>query len=193
MQSHKLAVKLFAKSGTMPDIDLVVPIFHKWIQAHAVEGHMLVDVADYKHVQDGPGAVLVSHEANFSTDQAHGRPGLLYNRKQPYSDAFNLAEITQHTLVATIRAAQLLERDTTARFETGEILFRIHDRLHAPNTAETFVEVKHDLQEVFTRALGGPVTFDHEPNSQTLFEVTIKSSTAPTMAAIADRLATAAA
>ena len=44
MQSHKLAFKLFTKPGTMPDIDLVVPIYHKWIQTHAIKDHLLIDV-----------------------------------------------------------------------------------------------------------------------------------------------------
>ena len=50
---------------------------------HSIPDHLLIDVADYEHVPNGPGTVLVSHEANIHLDLADGRPGLLYIRKQP--------------------------------------------------------------------------------------------------------------
>ena len=80
MDSHKLAIKFFAEGS--PDLghDAFIPVFHSWIQQHALKDHLLIDVADYKHVKSGPGTVLVSHEANLSTDLAGDRLGLLYAR-----------------------------------------------------------------------------------------------------------------
>ena len=54
-----------------------VPVFHSFIQTHALPDHLLIDVGDYTHVPDGPGTVLVSHEANVYMDHTvGGRLGL---------------------------------------------------------------------------------------------------------------------
>src|ERR1051326_548704 len=72
-------VKFFAREAYI-DLGDAIPVFHRWIQDGACE-EMLVDVADYQHVPEGPGVMLIAHEANYSLDQAEGRLGLLYNRK----------------------------------------------------------------------------------------------------------------
>ena len=88
MESSKLAVKFFVRDPAAVDTRAFIPLFHQWIQTHAVVDHMLIDVADYRHVECGPGTVLVAHEANFSTDTAGGKLGLLYARKQPIAGNF---------------------------------------------------------------------------------------------------------
>src|SRR3954471_18699475 len=88
MNAQKLCVKLFLKDPAQLHGVKLVPVFQSWIQMHAVEDHLAIDVADYEHVPDGPGTVLVTHEANFSLDNGGGRPGLLYQRKQPLPGTF---------------------------------------------------------------------------------------------------------
>jgi hypothetical protein len=80
---HRLSLKIFAR-GPRDGIDPpeLVPIFHRWIQTQAVDG-LLIDVADYAHLPEGPGAVLIAHEGNYAFDGGRGRPGLQYSRKQP--------------------------------------------------------------------------------------------------------------
>ena len=39
-------------------------------------------MADYAHVPDGPGVMLIGHEADRSLDLGEGRPGVLYQRKR---------------------------------------------------------------------------------------------------------------
>jgi hypothetical protein len=75
---QRLGIKLFGADGAAVAAREVVPIFHRWIQTSAVADQMLIDVADYSHVPDGPGIVLVAHEGNFSLDFAHGSVGLTY-------------------------------------------------------------------------------------------------------------------
>src|SRR5439155_26999201 len=82
MNAQKLCIKLFLKDPAQLHGVKLVPIFQSWIQMHAIEDHLAIDVADYEHVPDGPGTVLVTHEANFALDNTGGRPGLLYQRKQ---------------------------------------------------------------------------------------------------------------
>ncbi len=74
-------VKVFAREPVSIDLGEAIPIFHRWIQDHVCP-ELLIDVADYRHVPNGPGVMLIGHEANYSLDMTKGRLGLLYNRKQ---------------------------------------------------------------------------------------------------------------
>ena len=60
---------------------------------------LLIDVADYLHVHNGPGIMLIGHEADYSLDNRAGRLGLLYNRKE------QLDGTTQEKLAQAARAA----------------------------------------------------------------------------------------
>jgi hypothetical protein len=186
MQAQKLSLKLFLKDPAQLHGLKLVPIFQSWIQMHAIEDHLAIDVADYEHVKGGPGTVLVTHEANFALDSQGGKPGLLYQRKQPLPGTFShrLAPIFRATLQAAVR----LQENPGLAFRTDEIAFGIADRLLAPNTPETFTAVKPEL-EGFLRKLLGSTTcqLEHRPAPRTLFEVTIKSTTSAT---VSDLLAT---
>src|SRR5687768_13158360 len=88
LQVQKFAAKIPVSAGKDISLDVLVPIFHRWIQTQSLSDHMLVDVADYKHVVNGPGVVLVSHEANIHLDDTAGERGLLYVRKHPIPGGF---------------------------------------------------------------------------------------------------------
>jgi hypothetical protein len=129
---------------------------------------------------NGPGIVLISHEANFSLDCAHGRKGLLYQRKQPFPVATTLEQRLAATFRHTVSAAARLESDAEfagkAKFKTDAIELRIADRLHAPSTPETFSAVKLDLESFLLKLLGG-ASFHLQPhnNRERPFEVTIQT------------------
>ena len=55
-------------------------MFHSWIQEQVGEG-LLLDVADYRHVHEGPGVILIGYEGNYSVDNTDNRLGVRYNRK----------------------------------------------------------------------------------------------------------------
>ena len=76
MELQKLNVKFFAElPNTVPLADFI-EIFHGWIQATDGIYH---DVADYSHMQAGPGIVLVANDANVSVDETENRRGLLFS------------------------------------------------------------------------------------------------------------------
>jgi hypothetical protein len=179
MESHKLVVKFFADAGASVGLDAIVPAFHHWIQDQGIPGHMLIDVADYAHVPDGPGTVLVTHEANIHFDRGEGRQGLLYVRKQPVGENASFRETLAAVFHAALFCAAKLERDPSLdgiRFRTDEIVFRINDRLLGPNEPATFARIKPDLQKFATEMLGETAQLDYEPNGERLFEVRIKSA-----------------
>jgi hypothetical protein len=175
MPTHKISIKLFASEASGLAGADVVPVFHSWIQGRLIADHLLIDVADYDHVRDGPGTVLVAHEANFSTDRAGGRVGLLYVRKQPAPGDFR--QRLGRALDATIDAAARLEDDPRlagrVRFRTDELLIRLIDRLNAPSTTQTFAAVKGDVEAVLSEKLGRDVTLRHEADAAKPFEIVV--------------------
>ncbi len=171
MDPSKLAVKFFLTDPAAVQPHELVQVFHRWIQQKSVPHHVLIDVADYMHVPDGPGIVLVSHEANFSLDSTGGRTGLLYNRKRPEEGHFS--QHLKTTFAAALWACQQLEADMPgkASFVTNEFLFSIYDRLLAPNTPETFSAMKGKLETFLQNLYGTTVKLDHNGDPQGLFEV----------------------
>ena len=191
MDSHKLAVKFFVEdaSDLKTDADFV-PVFHRWIQTRAVPGHQLIDVADYAHVKDGPGTVLISHEANFHADLGGGRLGLLYVRNQALTDN-SFPQRLRETLAHALRACALLEDEESLRgrirFRTDEAAIRIYDRLHGPSAPETFHEIRSDLEKVVRDLWRGDVQLAHHPHPENVFEVTVRATAGVPVATLLER------
>jgi hypothetical protein len=164
MDSSRLSIKLFAAEPPEVKLEDFVPIFHSWIQTRAIPDHLLIDVASYAHVHNGPGIVLVAHEANYSLDRRGGHLGVTYQRKQPILGTF--AERVRITHQAALHAASLL--GGKLRFRRDELAFRICDRLNAPTTPATFESVKGDLLKVWPGA-----ELRHQPGDLELFTVMV--------------------
>jgi hypothetical protein len=141
-----LNVKLYLESPETLDLEPFILIFNRWIQERATED-LLVDVADYRHVFDGPGIVLIGHEANYSIDNLDGRWGLLYNRKAQVSGSTQ-ARIRQ-AVRAALAAALKLEREQGLKFGGQEVQLVVNDRLLAPNTPETWAALEPELKAFF--------------------------------------------
>src|SRR5215831_20494529 len=88
---ERINIRLLA---TPASVDAAISEFHRWIQ-HNVTDEMLIDVVDYRHVPDGPGVVLIGHDADYSLNPT----GLTYSRKTKHTgsdedkilDAYNRA------------------------------------------------------------------------------------------------------
>jgi hypothetical protein len=124
MTTYKFGVKLFFTNPPTKPLKDFIPVFHGWIQRQALPGHMLLDVHDYSHVHHGPGILLVTHEANISIDEAEGRRGLVYIRKQPAT----LKEI----ITAANEAAKFLGEP----IEAGKFEVFVNDRIASVTIAE---------------------------------------------------------
>ncbi len=176
MEVYKIAVKIFAAADDFAP-DQFVPIFQRWIQEQSVEGHRLIDVADYGHVAAGPGTVLVSSEANFYTDRGENRLGLLYSRKLPMAGTF------QERLCAavrdTLKAAAKLEAEPglkgKLKFKTDELVIRLNDRLLAPPNEQTVAAAKGDIEAVAKSVLGNGATVESRVTPLTMVEFRIRS------------------
>ena len=155
---QRFGLKLFADPASAGAPSTIVPVFHKWIQERAVPG-LLIDVADYTHLVDGPSVLLVAHEANYAIDETGGRPGLSYTRKQPLDGTFG--ERLAVAAAALIAAARRLEQDTSRMtgggitFLGNEIEFAANDRLAAPRTADTESALRNELAAFGSRIFEG--------------------------------------
>jgi hypothetical protein len=136
-------VKIFAREPV--DLAGAIPVFHRWIQDRACP-EMLIDVADYRHVPNGPGVMLIAHEANYSLDQTKGRLGLLYSRKLAGGGAQeNLRQAYEAAVAACRRLEGEPEFAGKLKFDTAGCEISINDRLLAPNADDTYAALKPEL------------------------------------------------
>lgn len=176
MELQKINVKFFTEEKAPIPLTAFIDIFHSWIQATDGIYH---DVADYSHMQAGPGIVLVAEDANLSIDETEHRRGLVFCQKS------RLAGSNQEKLRAVLRSAlencRRLEQEPALggklKFSSNEILMLVNDRLIAANTEESFQEIKPEIESV-GRVLFGETGLrlnrDRDPRKR--LNVRIKSS-----------------
>jgi hypothetical protein len=173
IELQHINVKLLVKDSEKADLHTVVPVFHSWIQGQIFE-ELLLDVADYSHVPDGPGIMLIGHEADYSVDNIDGRLGVRYNRKAPLVGT-NRDRLVQATRAA-LRAAQRLEQELNLYFNGREIEIVINDRMLTPNAEETRLVAEPELKRFLDQLLEGAhysLTYPSEPRR--LFGVTART------------------
>jgi hypothetical protein len=166
MDIERFCVKFFARPGAGVDDAIFIDIFQEWIRFKQLGG-ILLDVADYRHVPEGPGVMLITHEVNFALDYSDGRFGLLAQRKR--GQGWNHQERLLELVRATVAFGALLEADprVAGRFslEGGAFHYISNDRLLAPNTNAAFAALRPDL--IAAAALiypGRPVTVSRVEN-----------------------------
>ena len=173
MNVQHINIKFFLEHPEAVNLADYSTVFNSWIQKQALD-ELLIDVADYLHVHNGPGIMLIGHEADYSLDNRAGRLGLLYNRKE------QLEGTTQEKLVQAVSAAltgaRLLENENGLKFNGQEVQVTINDRLIAPNTTETFDALEPDLRAFFNKLFNGveySLTNNVDPRER--FTVNIKA------------------
>ena len=136
---QRICLKLYAPEQGIGD-QAFVPIFHEWIRDQALENLVLFDVADYAHVPESPGIVLVTHEASFSLDRSDGLFGLLAQRR--VNGSGEAADMIATTLRHALQVAAKLEDDPRLAgklaFDRSRVMIEANDRLRAPNTDEGY-------------------------------------------------------
>ncbi len=195
IQLQHINVKLLLKDAQGLDLDPVIPVFHSWIQQQSFDG-LLLDVADYRHVQAGPGIVLIGHEADYSLDNTDNRLGVRYNRKA-ILDGTNEERLTQ-AAQAALSAIQKIQEDrrVNARlhFNGHDVEIFVNDRALAPNTVSTREALRAEFQAFSDRLFSGSqysLAFGDDPRR--LLAVSLKASRAFTVGELIENLKSAAA
>lgn len=163
MQVQQLSVKIFARQREFDQAPLI-PIFHRWIREKRLPDSLLIDVADYRHVPDGPGVMIIGHDAHYGLDARGGQLGFCYSRKRdPIGEAGPRLE---QALIAALLAAEALQKEPAIHgalgFDAGRLEVRIMSRLVALSTAETHAAFAPILREVLARIYGtSEITLEH--------------------------------
>jgi hypothetical protein len=180
MNLQHVNVKLLLANPAELHLDPLIPIFHRWIRDKVFD-ELLLDIADYQHVPDGPGVVLIGFDGDYSVDNTDHRLGVRYNRKTPL-DGSNKERLNQATRAA-LKAAERLEADSRLngklRVTGQEIEIFFNDRLLAPNNDATRKaaepELKSFLQKLFR---GAEFSLTYAADRRKLFGVTARASRA---------------
>jgi hypothetical protein len=153
MIPKRISIKFFARNPQVADTASFVPVFQRWIQEHTVEG-LLIDVADYKHVPDGPGIILIGHEGDYAFNYSDGRPGFQYTRKIH----LDTLAATLHTVYRlAVAGAQKIEQERLLgglSFDYSEARITLLDRLQTPNKLEIWESLQPEI-EVLLREIYG--------------------------------------
>jgi hypothetical protein len=192
MNPYRIAIKFFLQQPI--DAETLIPVLHRWIQEQSLSGHLLIDVARYEHVSDGPHIVLVGHEANISLDDMDGKWGLMYQRKRPMDGAFE--QRFGAVLAATLEACSKLETEPelagSVKFKTDEFDLKILDKLEAPNEPGTLKQLEPAIQSVVEKVFAAKGKLEQRVDAVRPFEVRIKFEKTAAMMDLIDRSAVAA-
>ena len=176
MDLQKIAVKFFTVEPNDPPLTDFIDLFHGWIQGTNGIYH---DVADYSHMQAGPGIVLVANDAHISIDETGSRRGLLYSRKQPLPGT-NAQKILR-ALGFALENCKKLEAESSLskriKFRCDETLFAVNDRLLAPNDEATFLALKDDVKNAAGGLYrGSRFTLNHNKDPRQRFSIAIRAA-----------------
>ena len=156
MELQKLNVKLFVEQPNSIPLTDFIEIFHSWIQASDGVYH---DVADYSHMQAGPGIVLVANDAHVSIDESGNRRGLVFSQKTSLTGS-NQAKL-RTVLRRALENCRKLEAEPALRgklrFAANEAVFSLNDRLLGENSQQAFAALKGDVEAVAAQLFGGAV------------------------------------
>jgi len=199
MHTPKYEVKWFLDDASDIALEAFVPVFHHWIQSQCLD-ELLIDVADYRHVHNGPGVILIAHDAHYAMDAAGGRLGLLYSRRRETHPSRRAIDDTRERLASVFLCAltvcQRLEAETAfqgqLRFRTDGLILRVNDRLHAPNTLDVFQTVYEELAP-FLRTLypDQALEVSHASDATSRLTLEIKAAENPGVETLLTRLGVA--
>jgi hypothetical protein len=176
MELQHVNAKIMVEGDLAVDPGRFIDVFHRWIREGVIEG-LLIDVADYRHVPDGPGVTLIGFDSDYSMDNAGGNWGVLYNRKSPLEGSND--DRLLGALKSAVQACKLLEAefaDDGLKFSRQKFELFINDRALAPNTDETWDTCQPILQSFLKSALGhDDFALQRESEPRRRFGVTVET------------------
>ncbi|HZP31734.1 MAG TPA: hypothetical protein VFB23_00120 [Candidatus Acidoferrales bacterium] len=178
MELQHVNVKLLVNDPAQVDLEPLIPVFHNWIERQIFD-ELLLDIADYRHVHEGPGVVLIGHQGNYSVDNVDGRLGIRYNRKAALEGS-NQDRLHQ-AMRSALNACQRLETEPglggAVRFGGQEIDVFLNDRLLAPNIGETRTALEREFEAFWKKLFrGAEYSVSYPSDPRRLFGFSVKTS-----------------
>lgn len=182
MNLQHLNIKIPVLNQDSVEPELFNPVFQTWIQQKLCE-ELLIDVADYLHVPEGPGMILVGLEADYSIDHSDGVWGLRYNRKKPVEG--DAPTQFKQALKASLQACEWLSGTIELEdlsFDYSKMEIFLNDRGLSPNTPENAKALEKQLQKNFSELFNQtPKTYTPESDprkclgAQLIFEPALEA------------------
>lgn len=149
-RSPKFQFKLAFNPDFVPDAEEFFKLFSTWI---ADSPEIFVDVADYKHVQDGPLVYLYGHFADYALDDSDRKLGFVGSYKR-----FNKEDAGKEYQVALeqfLKKCALLEEKFNRKdlFDKTSWQWMANDRAQFENTESSFEKIKTELKPAVEKAL----------------------------------------
>jgi hypothetical protein len=173
-------VKLLVGDPAGVDLEPLIPIFHDWIRDRVFE-ELLLDIADYRHVPEGPGVMLIGHQGNYSVDNTDHRLGVRYNRKAALdgTNQDRLKQAARSALVALQRLESEPSLNGKLRFGGRDLELFVNDRALAPNNDATRIAAQPELHAFFGKLFqGADYALTHETEPRRLFTVRVSTTKA---------------
>jgi len=161
MIPKRIAAKIFTGNPAAAiDHQSFIALFHAFIREKTVEG-LLLDVADYGHVPEGPGIMLIGHDVDYAIDQTAGKTGLLTVKKR--IEAGSLAALLEDTVRLGLLAAKAVQdhASTGVAFATDVVQLQFFDRLAAENSSAGFDSCRSELEGLAARLFGEGAKVEH--------------------------------
>jgi len=186
---QRISVKLFADTPPGFSVDPFLAIFGRW-RNETDHPARWVDVADYAHMVQGPGILLVGKQGSFAANMDEPGFGLLYSGKQDFE-----GDVEQRFLEAFRRALELQKRlvsepefPEAVKLRTGDWLVFVNDRLDFPNTDETDELLKPGIQAALDTLFGpGAYQWTREPDPERRYGYRVQANPAPTLDQLIER------
>jgi len=158
-EAQRVHIKIYASETVAPEA--LIPVFHRWIRESVLDDELAIDVADYSHVHEGPGVVLIGHGGDYYYDLGEGKPGLLYSRKRGFEG--DLEARVRDALRRALAACDQLEAEGIGlKFDRTTVSIRVPDRLHAPNDDASYAALEALVAKVIEGELGKAPTLTRE-------------------------------
>ena len=152
---QRINVKFYLEDPASLSAEEAFRVFNSWIPTTPDE--VLIDVADYSHLDEGPQTLLVGHEANYSLDNHSAEMGLLYSRKQPADG--DLTERLACAFKAALTACRRLEEEPSlagkVKFRSDDVSLVANDRLNATNDEAGENTLRAALDPVLAQLFAG--------------------------------------
>lgn len=152
MNLQHVRVKFFVDGELTVDLQQIINTFHGWVAEQSMD-EMMIDVADYRHVPNGPSVVMVGLKADFALDETAGRPGLLYSRKSEVEGS-NEDRVLEALKAATAACDRLEGAFDGLKFCRQGFELTVNDRALAPNTEENAASLQTIVGGVLKESCG---------------------------------------
>ena len=187
---QKINVKMAIDAPSDLDLDVLLAIFGRW---RLEEGEEVIDLADYAHVDQGPGCLLVSHRWQFGIDHAGGKVGLFYSTRKDLTGplAHRFTQAIEGLITKSTRLLAEEEFPRTAKACCGQLEVIANDRLLFPNTDASDARVRPELEKTFERLYGSgsfQVEREADPSRRLGYSVLAGSASELSLADLQKRL-----